>query len=234
VKPLTCRHTRRLALTATMLALCAASLQSGEAVPPAQGDAAAELERYAAERAAHQAGGNQAAEFHYVRGMRAKEENRLSEAVRELTLAVDYAPANETYVKELAAVRALAGLERDPRSQQIDRLVDEAQVKDQELWNEAQAKKEAGVAAMQSGDFNLADRSFQMALVRLESLPFADERAADAKPRTARSPPNATAAPRTAASSCATSACSSNAIASMRCCAAPCAPANAATTTNRS
>jgi len=176
VKPLTCRHTRRLALTATMLALCAASLQSGEAVPPAQSGAAAELERYAAERAAHQAGGNQAAEFHYVRGMRAKEENRLAEAVRELTLAVDYAPSNEAYGKELSAVRALAGLERDPRSQQIDRLVDEAQVKDQELWNEAQAKKEAGIAAMQSGDFNLADRSFQMALVRLESLPFADER----------------------------------------------------------
>lgn len=175
---------RRLTLTATMLALCA-SLAAGEATPPAPattGDpaAAAALEQYTAERAAHQAGANKAAEFHYVRGMRAKEENRLPDAVRDLTLAVDYAPANEEYAAQLRAVRALAGLERDPRSQQIDRMVDEVQVKDQELWNEAQAKKAEGVAAMQAGDFNLADRSFQMALVRIESLPFNDERRATA------------------------------------------------------
>jgi len=181
VTPLT--H-RRLTLTATMLALCG-SLAAGEAVAPTpatSGDAAAAaaLEQYAAERDAHLAGANKAAEFHYVRAMRAKEENRLPDAVRDLTLAVDYAPANEEYAAQLRAVRALAGLERDPRSQQIDRLVDEVQVKDQELWNEAQAKKAEGVAAMQAGDFNLADRSFQMALVRIESLPFNDDRRANA------------------------------------------------------
>jgi len=178
VKPLT--H-RRLTLTATMLALCSVPLAGGEATPPAPvttggAAAAAALDKYADERAAHQAGANQAAEFHYVRGMRAKEENRLPDAVRDLTLALDYAPSNEEYAAQLRAVRALAGLERDPRSQQIDRVVDEVQVKDQELWNEAQAKKADGVAAMQAGDFNLADRSFQMALVRIESLPFKDER----------------------------------------------------------
>ncbi len=175
---------RRLTLTATMLALCG-SLAAGEATPPppvTAGDAAAAaaLDQYAAERDAHLAGASKAAEFHYVRGMRAKEENRLPDAVRDLTKAVDYAPANEEYAAQLRAVRALAGLERDPRSQQIDRMVDEVQVKDQELWNEAQAKKAEGVAAMQAGDYNLADRSFQMALVRIESLPFNDDRRANA------------------------------------------------------
>ena len=182
MKPLTYR---RLTLTATMLALCGA-LSAGEAppvTPPATDPgaaAAAALDKYASEREAHLAGANQAAEYHFVRGMRAKEENRLPDAVRELTLAVDYAPANEEYAAQLRAVRALAGLERDPRSQQIDRLVDEVQVKDQELWNESQAKKAEGVAAMQAGDFNLADRAFQMALVRVESLPFKDDRRAAA------------------------------------------------------
>ncbi len=177
MKPL---HNRRLALTATMLALAYAPAFAGEAppVPATAGDpgAAAALDKYATERDAHLAGPAQAAEYHFVRGMRAKEENRLPDAVRDLTLAVDYAPGNADYQTQLRAVRALAGLERDPRSQQIDRLVDEVQVKDQELWNESQAKKADGVAAMQAGDYNLADRCFQMALVRVESLPFSDDR----------------------------------------------------------
>ncbi len=180
MKPL---HHRRLALTATMLALAYAPVTAAETppAPPApqttgDANAAAALDKYATERDAHQAGPNQAAEYHFVRGMRAREENRLPDAVRDLTLAVDYAPANAEYQAQLRAVRALAGLERDPRSQQIDRLVDEVQVKDQELWNESQAKKAEGIAAMQAGDYNLADRTFQMALVRVESLPFSDDR----------------------------------------------------------
>lgn len=180
MKPL---HHRRLTLTATMLALCSVPLMAGEVQPPAPapaGDAAAALDQYATERAAHLAGANASAEYHYVRGMRAKEENRLPDAVRNLTLAVDYAPTNAEYAAQLRAVRALAGIERDPRSMQIDRMVDEVQVKDQEMWNEAQAKKAEGLAAMQAGDFNLADRAFQMALVRVANLPFADERRAAA------------------------------------------------------
>ncbi|MEK7412633.1 MAG: hypothetical protein AAB263_04870, partial [Planctomycetota bacterium] len=147
---------------------------AGEAPTPPPADPS--LEAYVKEREAHQAGNRQAAEFHYVKGMRARDENRLIDAVRELTLAVDYAPDNETYAKDLKAVRALAGLERDTRSKQIDRLVDEFQVKQQELWNEAQAKKNDGITAMQAGDFNLADRSFQMSLVRLEGLSPQDDR----------------------------------------------------------
>jgi tetratricopeptide (TPR) repeat protein len=177
VKPL---HHRRLALTATMLALCATSGMTGEAqpAPATTGDAAAAkaLDAFANERDAHQAGTDKAGEYHFVLGMRAKEENRLPDAVRELTLAVDYAPANADYAAQLRAVRGLAGLERDTRSQQIDQMVDEVQVKDQELWNEAQAKKEEGIAAMQAGEFGRADRSFQMALVRIESLPFTSDR----------------------------------------------------------
>ncbi|MBN8524229.1 MAG: hypothetical protein J0M02_02710 [Planctomycetes bacterium] len=179
MKPL---HHHRLALTATMLALCAAHGAAADAhpapAPATTGDATAAqaLDAFASERDAHQAGKDKAAEYHFVLGMRAKEENRLADAVRELTMAVDYAPANTDYAAQLRAVRGLAGLERDPRSQQIDRMVDEVQVKDQELWNEAQAKKEEGVVAMQAGEFGRADRAFQMALVRIEGLPFTNER----------------------------------------------------------
>lgn len=177
MKPL---HHHRLALTATMLALCAASGFAGDATPAptttGAADAAKALDSYANERDAHQAGPAKAAEYHFVLGMRAKEENRLPDAVRELTLAVDYAPDNQAYAAQLRSVRGLAGLERDTRSQQIDRMVDEVQVKDQELWSEAQTKKEEGVAAMQAGEFGLADRSFQMALVRIDSLPFSSDR----------------------------------------------------------
>lgn len=173
MKPLTACY-----LTTTMLALCSA-LAAAEPAPP--GDGKSPLDTYANERDAHLAGPREAAAFLFARGMRAREENRLAEAVKDLTQAVDYQPTNAAYRKELATVRALAGLERDPRSLQIDRLVDEVQVRQQELWNEAQTKKEQGVKAMETGDFNLADRCFQMALVRLESLPFPDERTASAK-----------------------------------------------------
>lgn len=181
MKPL---YDRRLALTATMLALCAAA-GAGEAPqeppkPAGEASAAQALEQYANERDAHLAGRKKAAEFHYVRGMRAKEENRLADAVKDLTTAVDYDPDNADYQAQLRVVRGLAGVERDTRSQAIERMVDEVQVKDQELWNEAQALKAEGVQAMQSGDFNRADRSFQMAMVRVETLPFNDERKAAA------------------------------------------------------
>lgn len=181
-------HARRPAtLTATMLALAgalAAADQTAPAPVPApapNGNASQALDQFVNEAQAHAAGTDKAAEWHHMLGMRAREENRLAEAVRELTLAVDYAPANAAYQKDLESTRAIAGVGRDPRSEHIDRLVDESQVRQQELWNEAQSKKEEGIAAMQAGEYNLADRSFQMALVRIESLPFADDRTAAAK-----------------------------------------------------
>jgi type II secretory pathway component GspD/PulD (secretin) len=171
------RSAKLASLTATMLAVvaCLPAAEGEQPKPAPAGDAQSTLQTYASERDAHQAGAVQAAAWHFARGMRAKEENRLADAVKDLALAVDYQPDNAEYKKQLSAVRALAGLERDPRSLQIDRVVDEAQVKEQELWAEAQARKEEGVKAMQAGDWNGADRSFQMAIIRLESMPFATE-----------------------------------------------------------
>jgi type II secretory pathway component GspD/PulD (secretin) len=159
------RSTLRLAsVTATLFALAVALPAADEAAPtPAN----------AAE--AHAAGAEQAGAWHFARGMRAKEENRLADAVADLVQAVDYQPGNAEYRKQLDLVRALAGLERDPRGLRIDQVVDEAQVKEQELWAEAQALKEEGIKAMQAGDWNAADRAFQMATIRLDSLPFASE-----------------------------------------------------------
>lgn len=173
MKPLTAR------LTTTMLALCGVLAAADQPAPAT--DPKSALDRYVSEREAHQAGPREAAAFHFARGMRSREENKLAEAVKDLTQAVDYEPGNEAYRKELANTRAMAGLERDPRSLQVDRLVDEVQVKQQELLNEAAAKREQGVKAMEAGDYNLADRCFQMSLVRLESLPFPDERTSSAK-----------------------------------------------------
>lgn len=58
----------------------------------------------------------------------------------------------------------------------LDRFVDEMQVRLQELWNDAQAKKIAGVEAMQRGEYAEAERLLIMARIRLENLPLSDER----------------------------------------------------------
>lgn len=171
MKPL---HHRRLAsLTATMFALCVApqaALLAGEA----GASAASVLDSYVAGRSGSTS--VQEAERHHDLGMQAAGESRLPDALRELEQAVALDPANEGFKRDLEAVRGRLGAGGNAGGQALDRLADEVQVRDQELWNEAQTKKEAGIKAMQQGDYNLADRSFQMALVRIEGISFRDER----------------------------------------------------------
>lgn len=178
MKPL---HHRPLALTATMLAVCA--IAAGEAAPgpaPAADPGAAALDQYVQQRTAGDAERLKQAESLYHGGMRAKEENRMAEAVRDLTRAVELAPDNGTYRHALRTALAAAGLDQSLRTQPIDSVVDEAQVRDQEMLNEASAKREEGQAAMLAGDFILADRAFQMAMVRLQSLSVQDDRSSAA------------------------------------------------------
>ena len=164
-----------LRLTLTMLALCAqfAVAADGPAPAPVPVDRTdwSAVDKVRGEREAR-------AEAMYVKGVKAREDARLNEAVQAFTLAVDFSPESEKYQKALAESRALANLSRDTRSVAIDRRADELNVRQQQLWAEAQSRIDEGAAAMNAGDYSGAERLFQMAAVRLESLPYADERTA--------------------------------------------------------
>lgn len=171
-------------LTLTMLALCLPLAQaeetpapapapapSGESAPaaePAQGAAATAEDNH--ERQVQQAQGL------YVQAERAKDEGRMDDAVRLIGQAVMLEPDNERYRKANDEIRAMAGVSPDARSVTINRVADETQVKQQELWVEAENKIEEGQRAMEAGDYQEAERDFQMAQTRLETLPYADER----------------------------------------------------------
>ena len=167
----TLSHTRfhaKGALTLTMLALCGMPLAAADQPMPATVPAPIP-------EAGPVNGQNQAlAESSYVAGMKARDEARLDDAVANLRRAVDYAPGNETYRKALKDVESLAGLSRDSRSLAVDRMTDELSVRQQELKSEAVARLDDGSKAMESGDYTEAERLFQQASVRLETLPFAD------------------------------------------------------------
>ncbi len=154
------------ALTLTMLALCGMPLAAADQPAPAP-TPAPELSPADGRRQA-------LAESSYVAGMKARDEARLDDALADLRRAVDYAPTNETYRKALKNVEAIAGLSRDSRSTAVDRMTDELSVRQQELKTEAVARLDDGVKAMEAGDYTEAERLFQQASVRLETLPFAD------------------------------------------------------------
>ena len=154
------------ALTLTMLALCGMPLAAADQPAPAT-TPAPELSPADGRRQA-------LAESSYVAGMKARDEARLDDALADLRRAVDYAPGNETYRKALKSIEAIAGLSRDSRSTAVDRMTDELSVRQQELKTEAVARLDDGVKAMEAGDYTEAERLFQQASVRLETLPFAD------------------------------------------------------------
>src|SRR5690606_3369661 len=123
----------------------------------------------------HRQGREVAGSYHFEMGNRALQDNRLDDAVKHLTMAVDYLPDNEEYRKALANAQALSGQSRDARSVHIDQLANQLSVNQQRLWAEAQQKIEDGNKHLAAGDFREAERSFQLAHIRLESLPYADE-----------------------------------------------------------
>jgi len=171
-----------LRVQALLLAVC--GLVAGEATPPIPatpppaGDANAQalLDEYAKNSQVHSQGREVAGQFHYEKGRRALGENRVDDAIRAFATAVDYVPEKKEYRDALAQAQAMSGQSRDARSLYINQLADQLTVEQQRLWAEAQARIEEGRAHLERGDFTEAERSFQYAHTRLESLPFADER----------------------------------------------------------
>lgn len=161
--------TRITALTATMLALVGGAW--AEDKPASTADQA--LKEYA-DSGAQRQGAAAAANYYYDRGMKAMSEGRMDDAIRDLTIAVDWQPQDPKYRTALDQAQAIAGVSRDSRTVQINRTADELSVKQQQLRVEASAKKDEGKKALEAGDFAEAEREFSLALTRLESLPFAD------------------------------------------------------------
>ncbi len=181
---------RRIPLSAALIALCglAGGLSTGHAAEgggptpapavaaaPAVGAEAA-LRQYAQDADVHRQGREVAGDYHFQMGQKAIQDNRLDDAVRHLTSAVDYMPGTKDYRDALATAQALSGQSRDARSVYINQLSDQHAVEQQQLWAEAQERLEHGRKSLESGDFHEAERSFQLAHIRLESLPYADER----------------------------------------------------------
>ncbi|MBA3698249.1 MAG: hypothetical protein H0W78_05310 [Planctomycetes bacterium] len=165
--------TRVTALTATMLAFAGLSGQAwSEDKPNPAADQA--LKEYADAGGAQPQGAAAAANYYYDRGMKAMSEGRMDDALRDLTIAVDWQPQEAKYRTALSQAQAIAGVSRDPRTVQINRTADELHVKQQQLRVEASAKKNDGKKALEAGDFAEAERLLSLALTRLESLPFAD------------------------------------------------------------
>ncbi len=163
---------RRLTtLTVTMLALCGPLC--AEDAPPAPAVPApvpAVVPQADGEIAA------KAAEQHYQQGLAAMEKLDLPAAIKDLTLACDWQPGNQTYKAALDRAKALAGISRDPRSLQVERVSDEQAVRQQELWIDAQSRIQEGERAYARKDYLEAERAFAMAQIRLENLPYADAR----------------------------------------------------------
>lgn len=171
--------TNRIPLSAVLLALCGLGTAAEEPTPPEPAaDPAAQqaLAEYAKEADVHRQGREVAGAYHFEMGNKAMQDNRLDDAVKSFTSAVDYLPDNQEYRKALANAQALSGQHRDARSVYINQLGDELSVNQQRLWAEAQEKIAAGRKALEAGDYHEAERNFSLAHTRLESLPYADER----------------------------------------------------------
>jgi len=167
----------RCVASATVLALAGiGSLAHAADAPAPVTPASTALVDYAKEADVHRQGREVAANYHHEMGQLALQENRLDDAVRHYTTAVDYQPDNEQYRKDLANAQALSGHNRDARSVYVNQLADQLSVNQQRLWAEAQSRIEEGQKQLVSGDFREAERSFQLAHIRLESLPYADDR----------------------------------------------------------
>ncbi len=168
------------ALTLTMVALCGMPLsmigaaEAGDGTTPAPAPAPMPAPAPAPITDTDSARRQVLAEAAYVEGMKARDEARLDDAVQALTRAVDWAPSNEAYRKALRDTESMAGLTRETRSTQIDRMADELSVRQQELKAEALARLDRGTKAMETGEYDEAERLFQQAQVRLETMPYAD------------------------------------------------------------
>lgn len=168
----------RALLGAGALALVAAAPLAAQGADPGATVARAQesLEEWAREKELLREGRQAAAQYHYDQGMRLLEAGNMPRAIRELTIAVDYFPDNEQYRQALDRAAAIAGMSRDPRSTHIDDIADQLYVEQQRLWIEVQRKIEEGERHLEKGEYNQAEVAFEMARVRIDSLPYHDER----------------------------------------------------------
>ncbi len=157
-------------MTLAMMAAC--SFAYGEDGGGKPAPAGGELDS----SADHRGKNEQKAEGLYVQAMRAKDEGRVDDAVSLMDQAVALQPNSQRYRKASEDIRAMAGVNKDARSVTIDRAADVLFVKQQQLWVEAEAKADEGQKHMEAGQYDEAERDFQMAATRLETLPFADDR----------------------------------------------------------
>jgi hypothetical protein len=114
-------------LTVTMLAVCGLAWGEDQAATPPAADAKPADAQPAPAPAADatpaadgkptpsgdqpsSASAEAAADFYYQRGMKAREQSRLDDAIHDLTIAVDWSPSNQTYRKALEQTQVLAGL----------------------------------------------------------------------------------------------------------------------------
>lgn len=112
--------------------------------------------------------------YNYEVGLKAYAENRLNDAVRHLRIAVDAEPANEAYRKKLREVAAAAGLVADPRDVIADNIADTLSVEHQRLLIEIEQRIEEGKTHLMREEYSQALKSFNMAKVRLQNLPIAN------------------------------------------------------------
>jgi len=145
----------------------------GEEEPKTRAEAL--LDAYAEELKLASEGQEALGDYYYNLGVQRLQEGRSSEAVRLLRIAVDTLPDNEGYRKKLAEAEAIAGESDDTRRVMIDQVGDTFRVEQQRLWIEIKRHVADGQRHLGIGNFHQAEQSFQMAHIRLESLPFADE-----------------------------------------------------------
>ncbi len=120
-------------------------------------------------------GNSAVAKYNYDEGIKAYAENRLSDAIRSLRIAVDADPSNDAYRKKLREVGAAAGVIADPRDVMADNIADTLSVEHQRLLIEIEKRIEEGKTHLMREEFGQAIKNFNMAMVRLQNLPIASQ-----------------------------------------------------------
>lgn len=116
--------------------------------------------------------GKKALADHYYRlGLEQMGRGESMEAVRSLRVAARSEPGNETYAKALTRAEALAGTTTEPRSIIAVDLGEQYDAHLQEQWTEIQRRIKEGERHLEQGNYAQAEQQFQMAQLRLTTLP---------------------------------------------------------------
>ena len=97
-------------VSAILLALCGIAAAAEQPAPAADPAAQKALEEYAKDGDVHRQGREVAGAYHFDMGTKALQDNRLDDAVKAFTSAIDYMPDNQEYRKALANAQALSCL----------------------------------------------------------------------------------------------------------------------------